>query len=307
MPIFNFFKSDPQNWQAVVYAQKGRREENQDNFLIIKSCNGKSIASYLKNQQPVEKPIDEWDDRYSRVAVLDGMGGHQYGREISEKAVAELLKLPPQTDIMAMRAHIKALHDTLYKHFPGSAKKPGTTLVMADINVRKRRGVIAHIGDSRAYLIQKDIIRQLTCDHQSNEFAWRDGEIDESEYRKRLETGNLRIVQALGYGSFGIIKEADGYKPYRIDSRIRLDIKEDLPKCLQEHADIFPIKLSVNDILMFGSDGLWSADPNGIWQAPPNEIRIETSGARKIVKRSFQFGSKDNITVVLCGFADKTP
>ncbi len=307
MPIFNFFQSNPQNWQAVVCAQTGRRDENQDNHLIIKSCNGKSVANYLKNQQPVEKPIDGWDDRYSRVAVLDGMGGHQYGREISEKAVEELLKLPPQTDITAMRAHIQAIHDTLYKHFPGSEKRPGTTLVMADIDVSKRRGVMAHIGDSRVYLIQKDKIRQLTCDHHSNEFALRDGEIKDSDYQKRLETGKFRIVQALGYGSFGIIKEADGYKPYRVDSRIRLDVKKDLPKLLREHADIFHIKLSVNDILMLGSDGLWSADPNYIWQAPPNEIHIETSDARKIAERSFRFGSKDNITVVLCGFADKTP
>ncbi len=307
MQIFNLFKSNPQNWQAVASTQTGRREENQDNHLIIKSCDGNNVARYLRNQQPVEKPIDGWDDQYSRVAVLDGMGGHQYGREISEKAVAELLKMPPQTDIVSMRTHIQALHDTLYKDFPGSAKRPGTTLVMADINVRKRKGVMAHIGDSRAYLIQNDKICQLTCDHQSNEFAWRDGEIEASEYRKRLETGNLRIAQALGYGSFGIIKETDGYKPYRVDSRIRLDLKEDLPKRLQAHADIFSIKLPFHAVLMLGTDGLWSADPNYIWQAPPDEIRIETSCACNIANRCFHFGSKDNITIVLCGFSDKTP
>lgn len=302
MSILNFFKPTIPTWRAAACSRKGRRGENQDNHLLIQSHNGQVVASYLQNQQPVEQILEKWDSRYARAAVLDGMGGHQHGREIAEQAVQELLQPPPQTDIKGMRARIEAIHASLYQQFPGGDKRPGTTLVMADLDLRKRKGVMAHIGDSRAYLIRKNKMRQLTCDHHSIEFALRDGEIEATEYEQRLEAGALRLVQALGYGSFGILKEADGYKPYRLDSRIRLDLKADLPPGMQTHADVFPIQLAFNDILMLGTDGLWRADRNDVWRAPTGEIRIEPSEARKIADRAFQLGSTDNITVVLCGF-----
>lgn len=305
MSILNLFKPSTPNWRAAVCSRKGRRDENQDNYLLIQSRNGQNTASYLQNQQSKEQILEKWDARYARAAVLDGMGGHRHGREIAEQAVQELLRLPPQTDIKGLRAQIEAIHARLYQQFPGGDKRPGTTLVMADLDLRKKKGVIAHIGDSRAYLIRKNKMRQLTCDHHSIEFALRDGEIEATEYEQRLETGDLRLVQALGYGSFGILKEADGYKPYRLDSRIRLDLKADLRPGLQKHADVFPIQLAFNDVLMLGTDGLWRTAPNDVWRAPPGEIRIEPSDARKIADRAFQFGSTDNITVVLCGFGEK--
>ncbi len=115
MSILDFIKSNPGKWRSVAYSRKGRREENQDNFLIVEPD---GATGWLENQQPVETQVSAWDERYARVAVLDGMGGHHNGREIAEAAAGELLNLPPQTDIPSFRGRIEAIHGNLYRIQP---------------------------------------------------------------------------------------------------------------------------------------------------------------------------------------------
>ncbi|MDM8526004.1 serine/threonine-protein phosphatase [Desulfococcaceae bacterium HSG8] len=279
------------------------RDENQDNFLILQPEDGRSYA-YSLMEEEFQRLEGNWPETHIRVAVADGMGGHEGGREISQAAVTELMNIDPQLTPEAMRFAILELHKLLQSQFSSKGERnPGTTLVMADVEVKSGKGIMLNIGDSRALFLQKNQWRQLTLDHHAFEFSWRDGEFDRDTYEAKLEAGDHRIVQALGYGSMGIIRNEEGYKPFRFDPNIRLDLKADLPPDLSDNTDVFTFHLSHGDMLMLASDGLWRADPEASWRDIPPEQLFSQDGVDKLVHSSaVRPEADDNITVILCGF-----
>jgi len=222
---------------------------------------------------------------------------------MAEAMVEKLLTVPPCQSPADMRAAVIDLHQTLTELFPGKRdKSPGSTLVMADINLGNRQAVLLNIGDSRAFLLRGNKRRQLTHDHHSSEFAWRDGELERDDYELQLNAGARRLVQALGYGSVGIVKDADGYKPFRFMRPIRLDLKQELPDALADHADVFTLRLQTGDLLLLATDGLWSAAPDGLWPAMEANALNHHEGLENLAENALQRGAHDNITIVLGGF-----
>lgn len=246
----------------------------------------------------------DWPKAYIRVAVADGMGGHEGGQEISRAAVTELMQLPPQTNPTTMRSAILKLHKTLQTRFScKGGKSPGTTLIMADVKRRNGKGVMLSVGDSRAILLRKNKWCQLTCDHSLSEFAWRDGELTQEDYEAHIESGDRRLMQAFGYGSIGIIRDEEGYKPYRFDRGIRLDLKKELPPERSQHADVFTFQLFPDDILVLASDGLWRAFPDDSWHDAVSGKLLSQKGVDQLVQNAVeQPKADDNVTVVVCGF-----
>jgi protein phosphatase len=112
-------------------------------------------------------PDDAWD--HSPVfAVADGMGGHAAGEVASRTAVEALLATwtgGPQSAISpALRSATRAANVAVFD----AAMEPGhrgmgTTLTAAALNGHEV--AIAHVGDSRAYLVRDDQCDQLTTDH----------------------------------------------------------------------------------------------------------------------------------------------
>lgn len=138
-------------------------------------------------------------DSYYLAAVADGMGGHKTGEVASQKAIEilrrELLKRknhPPTALAKAVQAANLEIYD--YAHENPEHEGMGTTLttVLIDDQV----GLIGHVGDSRAYLIRENSIRQLTYDHSWVAERVRQGILSEQEAKKH----RLRnvITNALG-------------------------------------------------------------------------------------------------------------
>ena len=102
------------------------------------------------------------------VAVADGVGGAQGGDIASEAAVAELAKAYFERDgrdqrkdlVEAMRAANAAVLETAEQQ---GLKGAATTLVAAAI--KGRTAAIGNLGDSRAYVLRKGVLRQITRDH----------------------------------------------------------------------------------------------------------------------------------------------
>jgi hypothetical protein len=100
----------------------------------------------------------------------------------------------------------------------------GTTVV-ASLVINKKIYVVS-VGDSRAYLLNKDGIKQITTDHTYVEMLYRNGEITEEQ----KETHELRnvITRAVGveadvdvdyfeleeYGNFSVVLCSDGLSKY---------------------------------------------------------------------------------------------
>ncbi len=115
-------------------------------------------------------------DPFGFFVVTDGMGGHQAGEVASSLAARVvthqvlhsvylpfLLNETPGADTATLKEilenAVEKANEQVHKHVPGG----GTTLTCALI--LGQRAYIAHVGDSRAYLLTDHDIRQLTEDH----------------------------------------------------------------------------------------------------------------------------------------------
>jgi serine/threonine protein phosphatase PrpC/CRP-like cAMP-binding protein len=133
------------------------RDHNEDNFLV--------------------------DKNLQLFIVCDGMGGHAAGEVASAMTVnivrddiarnRDLLRSFEEgdervgrRDILALLEH--AVQHACYQVYERAQQNPehrgmGTTCVVALI--AGNRGFIAHVGDSRIYLLRQDQVHQLTEDH----------------------------------------------------------------------------------------------------------------------------------------------
>ena len=139
----------------------------------------------------------------------------------------------------------------------------GTTLVAA--TVIGRHLVVANIGDSRLYIINRDI-RQITRDHSLVAEMVRIGEVPVSEARKHPDK-NI-ITRAIGAGD---------------------DVD----------ADFFEVDLNEGDRILICTDGLTNMVEDQdirdiVLQNIPLEERVEL-----LVRTANRNGGKDNITVMM--------
>jgi len=109
---------------------------------------------------------------YGVYAVADGMGGHLAGEVAARTALDELkrsaLELREAEDKELEACVKEALARANRIVFESSTRNPanegmGTTLTV--LVFREQQVVIAHVGDSRAYLWREKSLTQLTDDH----------------------------------------------------------------------------------------------------------------------------------------------
>lgn len=160
----------------------------------------------------------ELSDGSAFAVVCDGMGGANAGNIASETAVKGISEYILRSYRTAMsvtdieKLLINAISSANIEIYDMSVKTPelsgmGTTVVVAV--VRNGRAVIAHVGDSRIYLIG-DEIKQLTRDH--------------SIVQSMVESGTITPTEAKSHPRKNIITRALGAEEYvAVDSDI-LDV-----------------------------------------------------------------------------------
>ncbi len=143
--------------------------------------------------------------------VADGMGGEREGHVASNaatRAFAEFVLInlyfpllnnrpaPREADVVdLMERAVFAAHDAVYQPSPdGSASSGGTTLTAALI--LGRRLCVAHVGDTRAYLLTDGELKPLTEDH--------------SLVRRLQETGRLSAEEAPNFQYRNVLLRALG-------------------------------------------------------------------------------------------------
>ncbi len=134
--------------------------------------------------------------------VADGMGGHRAGQVASRKAVERVMAEyygDPDRDVgdCLVRA-IKTANQEIYDQAQADPDMAGmgTTLVAAAIRNRGRQVTIANVGDSRAYLLRRQNLKQLTLDHSWVEAQFRAGLLTREQTKKHPQR-NL-ITRAVG-------------------------------------------------------------------------------------------------------------
>ena len=110
------------------------------------------------------------DDGTRLLVVADGMGGAQGGATASQTALATIAERFARAASARPRAMLAdAIQDANIRVFELAQAQPelegmGTTVVAFHLDAR-RRGTVAHVGDSRAYRYRRGRLEPLTTDH----------------------------------------------------------------------------------------------------------------------------------------------
>jgi protein phosphatase len=120
--------------------------------------------------------IEHPKERLHLLAVADGLGGHSGGKVASKLAIVELIETIKRGIVAYESITQESMKELLAKGFKKANEEicyqrkivpelhnMGTTLVVALLN-DEGKGVVANVGDSRAYVI-RDNIEQITKDH----------------------------------------------------------------------------------------------------------------------------------------------
>lgn len=212
--------------------------------------------------------------------VADGMGGHQYGELASgiairtmasyivDKLYTPLLSVKPTSpeDSMQeiMQNGIQEAHRMILRNAPGG----GTT--MTAVLILGNQLTIAHVGDSRAYLLSNNgEFDSLTRDH--------------SLVKRLVELGQITTDEAANHPQRNVLYRALGQgEPF--------------------DADIKTIQLPEVGQLLLCSDGLWGVVPEAeVHQIITSNINPEIA-CRKLVDAANAAGGPDNITCILIRF-----
>ena len=197
--------------------------------------------------------------------VADGMGGHRGGQVASQVALETMEELAgdakgPLAELV--RRANRAVWDRSVEDEQLAGM--GTTLTAA--RVEGPTALIAHVGDSRAYLLREDMLRQLTTDHTLVERMVRSGEITPAE--ADVHPHKNVLTRALG-----------------TDETVEVD--EDA------------LDLIDGDRLLLCSDGLTGMVTEDQIQAILETTESPQQAADRLVKAANRAGGIDNISVVV--------
>jgi serine/threonine protein phosphatase PrpC len=204
--------------------------------------------------------------------VADGMGGHKAGRVASQfaaKAVIRSVDESQGSDLHLAGRLARAVACANREIFEAGEAKPelsgmGTTFV--GLLFGGDQLALAHVGDSRAYLLRQGRLRALTEDHSIVAELVKRGEIDD--------------VEALTHPHRHVLTRALGVRP-RVEPGL---------------ADMTP---RPDDVFILCSDGLTThVGESEIVERLRDERDLETS-ATGLVDAANRAGGVDNTTVML--------
>ena len=204
------------------------------------------------------------DRRLELFAIADGMGGHRAG-EVASATALEGLRAAVDTGTSVAEAVGRANTAVWDKASADTdLAGMGTTLTAAWSDGTTL--TVAHVGDSRAYLLRGDALQRVTVDHSLVEELIRDGKLTEEQ--ASVHPQRSIITRALG-----------------VDSTVEVDV--------------YSLVLQANDRVMLCSDGLTSmVRAGGIAEILRRESD-PTAAANALVDAANAAGGEDNITVVV--------
>lgn len=208
------------------------------------------------------------------AVVCDGMGGVNGGEVASKMAcdrISQKISLCYKASMPMMSVTnmlLSAITTANVEIFDYSEQNPefkgmGTTTVCAF--VKKNEVCIGHVGDSRAYIISKTGIRQVTKDHSLVQEMYDNGQISVEEL-KNHPVKNV-ITRALG-----------------VDEDVEIDFSSDF--------------LHEGEAVLLCSDGLTNfVETDEIYEAFNSFEKEEL--AQVLIDKANEHGGGDNITVAL--------
>ena len=226
-------------------------------------------------------PDDAWD-RGPLFVVCDGLGGHAAGEVASRTAVEAVLGAwtggapsAPHKDIRnAARVANAAVFDAALE-----SGRRGMATTLTALTLAGREAVVAHVGDSRAYLVRGGQCTQLTADH--------------SRVGEMLRLGLLTPEQAANHPARSQLSRSVGTEPM-----VQIDIVKQAT--------------GAGDTFVLCSDGLWDvvsrAELAEAAEAVGSaDVPTVATAADLLVDLALKRGAPDNVTVLVVRVSSDRP
>lgn len=199
--------------------------------------------------------------------VADGMGGHAAGEVASEIAVNTIQECAPaHPDAEELGEAVEVANREIIDAALAGRGREGMGTTCTACMLEGNRLVIAQVGDSRAYLLHKGELTQLTRDH--------------SLMANMIEAGQITPAEARTHPKRSVITRALGND-------------------LATTPDLYEINVESGDRLLVCSDGLTSmVEDDGI-EALMNRQPDAQKCATMLVNEAITAGGADNITVIV--------
>ncbi|WP_298578536.1 Stp1/IreP family PP2C-type Ser/Thr phosphatase [uncultured Olegusella sp.] len=205
-------------------------------------------------------------------AVCDGMGGHAAG-EVASSIAAQTLaeQAPHEADDVYLGATVEAANLAIINATKEGKGKPGMGSTCTSVIIIGDKMAIAHVGDSRLYLLHAGTLVRLTHDH--------------SYVEELVDAGEITADEARVHPSRSVITRALGSDP-------------------EMYADHFTINVSTGDRLILCSDGLSSMIEDAKIESVAVSCATPQSAADSLVAEALSAGGHDNVTVLVVDIED---
>lgn len=205
------------------------------------------------------------------AVVCDGMGGHAGGKEASELAIATISEIVDAAPLatsagVALKRAIEEANARIWSMPTAEAGyRPGSTVV--GILLHENGAEVAHVGDSRLYLVHAGAISQVTRDH--------------SMVQEMVDRNLIRAEDAAKHPDANKILRALG-----IGKEVEVDLRPE------------PVTYVAGDVFILCSDGLSDlVEPGEILQIAGTHPPAQAAG--QLVDLANARGGHDNITALV--------
>ena len=204
--------------------------------------------------------------------VSDGMGGHAAGEVASSIAISSIASANINSaDDLLLGAAIEKANLAIISAAEAGEGKPGMGCTASAVYIDKNQMAVAHVGDSRVYLLRAGRLVRVTHDHSYVEELVDAGEITADE--ARTHPSRSIITRALG-------SDANMY------------------------ADHFILDVQKGDRLILCSDGLNSMTQDSSIESIAVSCATPQQAADNLVAEALIQGGHDNVTVIVVDIKD---
>jgi serine/threonine protein phosphatase PrpC len=255
--------------QVSVFARTDvgmHRSGNEDSFLVADLTAGKiGLGPDVSSHRLGE--------RGSLMIVSDGMGGAAAGEIASEMAVTtmreSLAQMASGTEISEqLKTAAEIANERIWNRSQDNPELSGMGATLTAVLVQGTTAYIAQVGDSRAYLIRREQIKQLTK--------------DQSLAQMLVDSGAIQPDQMESVPQ-NVIMQAMGTQP-----AVKVAMSA--------------VQLFRNDCLVICSDGLSNKIPPNELREMIEEVGDLTDACRLLIDKANERGGEDNITVIIARF-----
>jgi protein phosphatase len=257
------------------------RSNNEDQFFVTRLS--RSLETMLTSLPEGEVPARADEVNYVMV-VADGMGGHAAGEVASRMAVSALVSLAMQVPDWIFRVDdqhapelVRRARETVQQigaaitergQWNDGLQGMGSTLTAA--RSLGRDLLIAHVGDSRAYLMRAGRLERLTKDHTYAQRLVDLGALDPRE----VATSRMRHILTNALGG----------------RDVHVDVDVDL------------LRLEHGDRLLLCSDGLTDLVDDDTIAGTLAATTSSANACTALVQLALDRGGRDNITVIVTAY-----